>query len=151
MTSYLISSALLCSIFITHLHGDHCFGLATTLQFIDHAKAASLDLAAPLPVTHVYGPPGLGELLRVSLPADQHEGGLRTKIMVTELVLDREDACELGPLLTWSDDGAATWPLQQQGHTSASRAAPLLTLGRLASHAVSEDPFLQVGRGGVEI
>jgi hypothetical protein len=46
----------------------------------------------PPPVTRVYGPPGLGELLRVSLSITGEEPRLQTHISVTELVLDPASA-----------------------------------------------------------
>ena len=35
-----------CSIFITHLRGDHCFGLATTLRLIDAAQVQAAAASA---------------------------------------------------------------------------------------------------------
>lgn len=50
--------ALLRSIFITHMHGDHCFGLGAALALLDGAKVArQADPARRR--HHVYGPPGL--------------------------------------------------------------------------------------------
>ena len=48
------------SIFITHLHGDHCFGLSSVVALIDGAKAARLqDIDPERRRTYVYGPPGI--------------------------------------------------------------------------------------------
>src|ERR1043165_7720491 len=47
-------------VFISHLHGDHLFGLPGLLA------SRSLQNAASTPVT-LYGPPDLEEFLRVSL------------------------------------------------------------------------------------
>jgi ribonuclease BN (tRNA processing enzyme) len=87
---------LTCRIFITHLHGDHCFGLATALQLIDDAKSSawakkSSGRLHPIMETQVYGPPGLKELLRVSLALTGEVSRLRHRVSVTELVLDSED------------------------------------------------------------
>ncbi|KAG1659228.1 hypothetical protein FOA52_008997 [Chlamydomonas sp. UWO 241] len=189
-----IDPAQVSAIYVTHLHGDHCFGIATTLGLIDAAKAAVADAAAAaastsppaaassphadssarsssvggggagaaavgeLPVTHVCGPPGLAELLRVSLVLTGEHARLRTRVVVTELVLDEADAHAPVPLLLGAPRGCRTaemFPAQwgESGTrdsgsiatTSGGRAGkqlPLLSLRRLASLPISHDPEL---------
>jgi hypothetical protein len=43
------------SVFVTHLHGDHCFGLPSLVRFVGVARQAAGQLEEPL---RVYGPPG---------------------------------------------------------------------------------------------
>ena len=134
-----IDPAKIDGVFITHLHGDHCFGLATTLMMIDSAKAESWEAVnsastSPLtrgaglssssgrgstsgqtasgsmpsssgssqpprpPVTRVYGPPGLGELLRVSLAMTCDLESFKTRFEVTELVVQPGDARDAAQL-----------------------------------------------------
>ncbi|GLI59098.1 hypothetical protein VaNZ11_000927 [Volvox africanus] len=72
-------------IFITHLHGDHCFGVAAALAVLDRAKAAG----QPDPARrrhHLYGPPGLAELVRVSMVSTGLTQRLELPILVSELV-----------------------------------------------------------------
>lgn len=45
-------------IYITHLHGDHCFGLGAALALLDGAKARRQQDPARRR-HHIYGPPGL--------------------------------------------------------------------------------------------
>ncbi len=45
-------------IYITHLHGDHCFGLGAALALLDGAKARKQQDPARRR-HHIYGPPGL--------------------------------------------------------------------------------------------
>jgi ribonuclease Z len=65
-------------IFITHMHGDHCFGLGGMLCTVANAKRLADD---PGPI-HVYGPPGLQEYVRTALQATDTE--LPVPIVVTE-------------------------------------------------------------------
>jgi len=44
-------------LFITHMHGDHCFGIPGVLRAIDAARAAR-GAAGPSDPVHIYGPPG---------------------------------------------------------------------------------------------
>ena len=114
-----VDPAKIDGIFVTHLHGDHCFGLPTTLMMIDSAKAERWEVSAAAatsgtqpdggpsssagkcpsrPTTYVYGPPGLGELLRVSLAMTRDLERLKTRFEVTELVVlpgDERDAVQL--------------------------------------------------------
>jgi ribonuclease BN (tRNA processing enzyme) len=53
-------------IFITHMHGDHCFGLAQMLAALDGAKRRGTT-PPEAQSNHVYGPPGTVELLQASL------------------------------------------------------------------------------------
>lgn len=64
-------------IFITHLHGDHVYGLPPFLYTL-----SLLGRSEPL---EVYGPPGLAELLRVSLLRGGK--GLTYKVAVREISL----------------------------------------------------------------
>ena len=61
-------------IFVTHMHGDHCFGMLGVLRSIAAAAAAS---GAPRPAVTVHGPPGVQaeartalRLLSIDLPID---------------------------------------------------------------------------------
>lgn len=53
-------------IFVTHLHGDHCFGLAQMLAALDSAKRKG-STPPEAQRNYVYGPPGTVELLQASL------------------------------------------------------------------------------------
>ncbi|GIL84558.1 hypothetical protein Vretimale_14606 [Volvox reticuliferus] len=72
-------------IFITHLHGDHCFGVAAALAVLDRAKAAGQSDPARRR-HHLYGPPGLSELVRVSMVSTGLTQRLELPILVSELV-----------------------------------------------------------------
>ena len=103
--------------------------------------------ASGIPVTHVFGPPGLGELLRVSLVLTGDQRSLRTRILVTELVLDNRDALAPAPL---GEDPAAVKGSQialwkgATGPGPAAAQSPQLTLQRLGSLSVGADPELKV-------
>jgi len=76
------------SIFITHLHGDHIFGLASMLLHMNVAKmytsAASGPRSAPQQPLHIYGPEGLYNFLTAVFKLSR--SSLHTKIIVHELV-----------------------------------------------------------------
>ena len=52
-------------LFITHMHGDHCFGIPGVLRAIDAARMAC-GAAGPSDPVHIYGPPGARSLSRSS-------------------------------------------------------------------------------------
>ncbi|KXZ49870.1 hypothetical protein GPECTOR_19g321 [Gonium pectorale] len=133
------------------MHGDHCFGLGAALALLDEAKAASQTDPARQR-NHVYGPPGLAELLRASLLVTGQAQQLRLPIMVTELVCSPASAHPprpLGEALDSRQRGA-------QGRQAARAAAAAVTQGsaaagggggilvqRLAPRLVRETPELQ--------
>lgn len=61
-----IDPALITDIFITHLHGDHCFGIAGTLLTIANARAGTPKESEPV---RIYGPQDLQRLLIASIRA----------------------------------------------------------------------------------
>ncbi len=108
------------SIFITHLHGDHCFGLSAALRVIDDTKAAAWNSASiaavaagspppSRPQTHVYGPPGVAELLRVALVLTGASRQMSMQLLVTELVDSEEDAHAPQVCVWWPGGGAQGW------------------------------------------
>ena len=70
-------------IFITHLHGDHCFGIAGTLLAIMNARRGTPRAKEPV---HIYGPPELHRLVAASCKAAQMT--LEMPVIVTGFTLD---------------------------------------------------------------
>lgn len=70
------------SIFLTHLHGDHCFGLPGLLCFLDSSTPSGAPIA-------VYGPVGTRALARCMLSLSRTE--LKRGYFVTELVGGPDD------------------------------------------------------------
>eukprot|EP00958_Prasinococcus_capsulatus_P022643 scaffold3199_cov402-Prasinococcus_capsulatus_cf.AAC.6 len=68
-------------IFITHLHGDHIFGLPGLVQWVSNAADKERQDRKPL---HIYGPRGVADFIRVSLAVSRHR--LHVKVYVHELV-----------------------------------------------------------------
>lgn len=54
-------------LFITHMHGDHCFGVGGMLRAVSAAREGTP--LADVPFT-VYGPPGLHKLVTAALGFD---------------------------------------------------------------------------------
>ncbi len=55
-------------LFITHMHGDHCFGIGGLLRAVSAAREGTSS--ADVPFT-VYGPPGLHKLVTAALGFDE--------------------------------------------------------------------------------
>ncbi|EIE27077.1 Metallo-hydrolase/oxidoreductase [Coccomyxa subellipsoidea C-169] len=70
-------------LFITHMHGDHCFGIGGLLRAVSAAREGTPS--ADVPFT-VYGPPGLHKLVTAALGFDERP--LAMPLMVVELTVD---------------------------------------------------------------
>lgn len=70
-----LDPAIVSHIFITHLHGDHCFGIVGVLEAIGFARAGTPRSQEPV---EIYGPPELHHLLIGACKA----GGLKLRIPV---------------------------------------------------------------------
>lgn len=73
-------------IFVTHLHGDHCFGLGSMLATINAAKQQLTD--ARQQHLRVYGPPGLTKLLHAYLVMTGLKDVITLPLTITEFVTD---------------------------------------------------------------
>jgi ribonuclease Z len=62
-----IDPARIKKVFITHLHGDHCFGLCGLLQSVSRSREGTPLAGAPFTV---FGPPGLHRLIAGGLGFD---------------------------------------------------------------------------------
>ena len=62
-----LSAARVKGIMITHLHGDHIFGLAGCLKLISDQRAAAASSEASTKPLVIVGPPGLHMLLETLL------------------------------------------------------------------------------------
>ena len=82
-----LSLAKLARIFITHLHGDHCFGLPGLLLTLAARRPPRDDgfYAADAEFLEIVGPVGLGAFLRANLFASD-SGPLGFRYRCTELV-----------------------------------------------------------------
>ena len=60
-------------IFISHLHGDHCFGLPGMIELISQRHAAA-GPSRPPPALQVYGPPGIQQLVKAALSVSLSAG-----------------------------------------------------------------------------
>lgn len=66
----------ICKIFISHLHGDHCYGLPTMLLRISESKR--------LKMVKIFGPVGLAEFIKISLTTSNQIGKLSFEYKVVE-------------------------------------------------------------------
>lgn len=78
-----IDPAHVSHIFITHLHGDHCFGIAGGLSAIMNARRGTVRQKEPV---YIYGPPELHRLVAASCKAAQMK--FTTPVVVIGWVLD---------------------------------------------------------------
>ena len=85
-TVFLKQLMLSFSIFVTHLHGDHCFGLGSMLVMLGNVKCQSLSRPGAERL-HVYGPPGLAILVKMLGVTGLFEK-LSLPVEITELVMD---------------------------------------------------------------
>lgn len=51
-------------VLVTHLHGDHCFGLPGMLTLADEARRGTAHEGRPI---HVVGPPGVADLVHLGI------------------------------------------------------------------------------------
>jgi len=78
-----IDPARITHMFITHLHGDHCFGIAGGLNAVMNARRGTPREGEPF---YIYGPPELHRLVMASCRAAQLQ--LDMPVYVTGWVLD---------------------------------------------------------------
>ena len=76
------------ALLITHLHGDHCFGVHSVVAAVTAARAAAAASAGvdPLPRLLVAGPPGLHALVLAGLRLSSTP--FPTSVLVVELTAD---------------------------------------------------------------
>jgi len=85
-----LNTALISHIFITHLHGDHCFGIPGTLAAIAAARVGTPLASEPI---QIYGPPALHRLMLASFKAAGLQ--LSTPVILKTWVFD--PAKEMAP------------------------------------------------------
>jgi hypothetical protein len=109
------------AIFITHLHGDHCFGIGGMLLALDAAKR---HLPTPEQrATHIYGPPGLLSYLHTVLVVGGVQQQLSSPVYVTELVETHKGNSRWASFVEWVDaeggiKGRTWWHIVQDwAHT----------------------------------
>lgn len=73
-------------IFITHLHGDHCYGLSGFLSTMSQRGKTSQSENEPMRIIEIYGPVGLRMMLRTMLSLSQSQLGF--DFVVHELIPD---------------------------------------------------------------
>ncbi len=78
-----LNPAVISHIFITHLHGDHCFGIPGTLAAIAAARVGTPLASEPV---HIYGPPELHRLMLASFKAAGLQ--LSTPVIVKTWIFD---------------------------------------------------------------
>ncbi|CAL8470437.1 g9979 [Coccomyxa elongata] len=71
------------TLFITHMHGDHCFGIGGLLRTVSTAREGTPLADTPF---HIYGPPGLHRLVTAALGFDGRP--LSMPLMAVELTVD---------------------------------------------------------------
>ncbi|KAL4440326.1 hypothetical protein ABPG75_003327 [Micractinium tetrahymenae] len=75
------------AIFVTHMHGDHCFGVGGVLAAVQEARRGTLQQGEPL---LLFGPPELQSLVLAAVRAGNLV--LTTPVVVTGFVLDPQRA-----------------------------------------------------------
>ncbi|KAI8466762.1 MAG: beta-lactamase-like protein [Monoraphidium minutum] len=132
------------AIFVTHLHGDHCFGLASMVAAAAERRAARLAAAGGGGgggggggALRVFGPPGLSELLRAQMVLTGLQRELALPLLITEFVEEERLAHGPQPL-----NEAGTVLLSRQAPERAPLAAPRELKARLVGAGIRhlEDP-----------
>ncbi|CAG9464503.1 unnamed protein product [Pedinophyceae sp. YPF-701] len=82
-----VEAARVTRIFITHLHGDHVYGLPNMVAHVDRSRKDTPFEGTPL---HVYGPVGTHDFVLASLETSGIV--LSAPVLVTEWVLSHEKA-----------------------------------------------------------
>ncbi|KAG2427852.1 hypothetical protein HXX76_012173 [Chlamydomonas incerta] len=131
-------------IFVTHMHGDHCFGLGATLALLDGAKAAR-QADPSRRRHHVYGPPGLAELLRASMVLTGAADWLKLPLLITELVCSPANAHGPQPL------EAATGAAAAARYTAGARAGAGAAAARRGAGQQDEQGGEVGGVGGIMV
>eukprot|EP00890_Picochlorum_soloecismus_P002056 jgi/Picsp_1/2851/NSC_01076-R2_ribonuclease z len=109
-----IDPARINHMFITHLHGDHCFGIAGGLNTVMNARRGTPREGEPF---YIYGPPELHRLVMASCRAAQLQ--LDMPVYVTGWVLDPKKQTE--PVLA---PGTKMLYLALQGPDQSRRLNP---------------------------
>lgn len=131
-----INPALVTHIFITHLHGDHCFGIPGTIAAISAARAGTSFENEPI---EVYGPPELHRLLLAAYRAAQQ--AITTPVVLRTWVLDPARAA---PLAT-APVGDGKLVMGFQAPDQASKLPPRLAQQWQADYDAGSDDVVQPG------
>ncbi|KAL3130568.1 hypothetical protein ABBQ38_008374 [Trebouxia sp. C0009 RCD-2024] len=90
-----INPASICGIYISHLHGDHCFGLPGVIELVSRAHQASGTARGSQQLT-IQGPPGIQQLVKSALAASM--SALHMRLLVRDYTLDKAQARDPTPV-----------------------------------------------------
>lgn len=123
------------AVFVTHMHGDHCFGVGGVLAAVQEARRGTAQQGEPL---LLFGPPELQSLVLAAVRA----GGvaLTTPVVVTGFVLDPQRA---RPPTRVDDTGMLMFALQ--GPDQAERLPAQRAQGLQAAYDQGSERVVQQG------
>ncbi|KAL3144216.1 hypothetical protein ABBQ32_003995 [Trebouxia sp. C0010 RCD-2024] len=90
-----INPASICGIYISHLHGDHCFGVPGVIELVSRAHQASGTARGSQQLT-IQGPPGIQQLVKSALAASM--SALHMRLLVRDYTLDKAQAKDPTPV-----------------------------------------------------